>query len=116
MLPLFLPIIIKLKPKNNMSGHKNLKMEILELRKQGKSYREIEKRLNCVRSTIHYHCNKHNVTDNGKKRYAITNETKLAISNYCKLNTTSKAQKYFNVSKSTIFKFRNFQLEKDEQE
>lgn len=98
-----------------MSGHKNLKLKILELRTQGKSYREIEKQLNCVRSTIHYHCNKHNVTDNGKKRYAISDDIKQAISDFCKHNSTSKAQKYFNVSKSTIFKYRNFQLEKNEQ-
>lgn len=98
-----------------MSGHKNLKLQILELRRQGKSYREIENLLNCVRSTIHFHCKKHNVTDNGKKRYAISDDIKQSISNFCKLHGTSKAQKYFNVSKSTIFKYRNFQLEKDEQ-
>lgn len=98
-----------------MSGHKNLKLQILELRKQGKSYRDIEKQLNCVRSTIHFHCKKHNITDNGKKRYAISNDLKQNISNFCKYNSTSKAQKYFNVSKSTIFKYRNFQLVKDEQ-
>ena len=95
-----------------MVSHKD---DILRLNEEGKSYREIEKHLNCVRSTIHYHCNKHNVTDNGKKRYAISDDIKQAISDFCKHNSTSKAQKYFNVSKSTIFKYRNFQLEKNEQ-
>src|SRR5438046_7331808 len=33
-----------------------MKEKILELRKSGKSYREIEKILSCSRSTIAYHC------------------------------------------------------------
>jgi len=33
------------------------KLKILELRSQGKTYREIEKELGCSKSTIAYHCN-----------------------------------------------------------
>lgn len=99
-----------------MSGYRNLKMPILELRKQGKTYRQIESELKCGRSTIHYHCSKHNLNDTGKKRYAITDDIKLAISQFCKENNMNKAQKYFGVSKSTVFKYKNFQLKKDEQE
>ena len=98
-----------------MSGYRKLKLEILELRKQGKSYREIENILNCTRSTISFHCKRHNITDTGKKRYAITNEVKLAISEFCKQHKTSQAIKYFNLSKTTIFKYKNFELKPDEQ-
>lgn len=99
-----------------MSGYRNLKIPILELRKQGKTYRQIENLLKCSRTTIHYHCNKHNLNDTGKKRYAITDNIKLAISQFCKENSTLKAQKYFGVSKSTIFKYKNFQLNQNEKE
>jgi DNA invertase Pin-like site-specific DNA recombinase len=94
--------------------YRSLKMPILELRKNGKSYREIEKELQCSRSVIHYHCNNQNLNDTGKKRYAIADDLKLKISEFCKKNKKSDAQKYFNLSKATIFKYRNFEL-KDEQ-
>lgn len=97
-----------------MNGHRNLKTQILEQRRNGKSYREIEKMLNCGRSTIHYHCEKHNVTDTGKKRYALTNDAKLEIADYCKHNKLKDAQIHFNLSKSTIFKYRNFELKTNE--
>jgi transposase len=99
-----------------MPAPRNLKLQILELRQKGNSYREIEKMLKCSRRTINYHCEKHNLTDIGTKKYPISTEIKLSIFNYCQNNSTSKAQKHFNLSKSTIFKYRNFQLEKDEQE
>lgn len=98
-----------------MATHKNIKNEILELRRSGKTYREIESQLNCVRSTIHYHCKRHNITDVGKKKYAIDDKTKLAIAEFCKEHTIIEARKHFKVSKSTIFKYRNFQIKKDEQ-
>jgi transcriptional regulator len=98
-----------------MSAPKNLKLKILELRRQGKSYREIEDILDCTRSTISFHCKRHNVTDTGKKRHAISNDLKNAIHIFCKEHKTSEAIKYFNLSKSTIFKYKNFELKPDEQ-
>ena len=35
-----------------------MKEKIIELRLQGKSYKEIERELNCARSTIAFHCQK----------------------------------------------------------
>jgi len=106
---------LKIKTKNFiMSGYRKLKLEILELRKQGKSYREIESILNCNRSVINFHCTKHNLTDTGKKRYAVSDKTKVAISDFCKHKKIKEAQIYFNLSKSTILKYKNFEL-KDEQ-
>lgn len=97
-----------------MAENKGLKIPILELRSQGKSYREIENILKCARSTIHYHCNKQGLNDTGKKRYALNENTQMAISKFCKHNKTTVAQVHFNLSKSSIFKYKNFQLNKDE--
>lgn len=98
-----------------MSAPKNLKIKILELRRNGKSYRQIEDLLKCTRSTISFHCKKHNITDTGKKRYAISLEQKIAIADFCKNHKITQAIKYFNLSKSTIFKYKNFELKPDEQ-
>jgi DNA invertase Pin-like site-specific DNA recombinase len=98
-----------------MSANRGLKIPIIELRKQGKSYRQIESELKCGRSTIHYHCNNHNLNDTGKKRYPVSDDLKLAISKFCKENSTSKAQKHFGLSKSTVFNYKNFQLKKNVQ-
>lgn len=94
--------------------HKNLKMPILELRGQGKSYRQIENELKCSRTVIHHHCSRHNLTDTGKKRYPIQDDMKFKIADFCKNHSKKEAQKYFNLSKSTIFKYYNFEI-KDEQ-
>ena len=50
----------------------------------------------------------------GKKRYAVSDKTKVAISDFCKHKKIKEAQIYFNLSKSTILKNKNFEL-KDEQ-
>lgn len=51
------------------------KADILRLRAEGKSYREIEEELNCSRSTISYHCGNGNektrVMRNNKKRTCL---------------------------------------------
>ena len=44
-----------------------LKDEILKLRAEGKSYRQIEKILSCSRANIHYHC-----SDPTEKRRKVT--------------------------------------------
>jgi transposase len=91
-----------------MATKRKLRSEILELRNQDKSYREIEKILNCNRSTINYHCRLHNLTDNGKKRYPVSEETKLAVAQYCLEHTCEEASKHFGLAKSTVYKFKNY--------
>ena len=54
---------------------KSLKDQILELRVAGKSYREIEKLLNCSKSTISYYCD-----PNGKDK-TITRKRKMIKAN-----------------------------------
>jgi len=98
-----------------MSAPKNLKFQILELRQKNMSYRQIQSILNCTRSTVHYHCKNNNLTDMGKKRYPIDDNLKLTISNFCKENKVKKAIKTFNISQSTAYKYKNFQLRKNEQ-
>jgi 5-methylcytosine-specific restriction endonuclease McrA len=52
---------------------KTFKEKILELRQQGKSYRQIEKELGCSRATICYYCRpgqKDKVLENTRKRRA----------------------------------------------
>ena len=40
-----------------------MKDKILELRLQGKSYKEIERELGCARSTIAFHCQRHGLNN-----------------------------------------------------
>ena len=41
--------------KNNKHGDKGYRDKIIELRNQGKSYKEISEILNCSKATVHYH-------------------------------------------------------------
>jgi len=87
---------------------KNLKLPILDLRRDGKSYREIAKKLNCSKGTINYHCAKYGLLDTGKKRFPIPEELKKQIAVFCETHTCSQGEKIFSVSLSTIKKYRNF--------
>ena len=44
--------------RNNTSKEKGLKEKILSLKLKGHSFRQIEKKLKCSKSTISYHCSK----------------------------------------------------------
>lgn len=61
-------VAIKLEPcyTDSMAKHKE---NILRLRAEGKSYRQIEKELGCAKSTVAYHCSE-NEKDNARKRKA----------------------------------------------
>ena len=63
-------------PSKRKLNNTQRKEQILKLRSEGKSYRQIEKILGCSRSTISYHCGKNGtekkrVQKNTKKRSAI---------------------------------------------
>lgn len=92
-----------------MAKPKMLKQKVLNLRNKGKSYREIQKELECSRGTINYHCKANDMTDTGKKKHPIPTELKQQIAEYCKGNTSLKASEYFKLSLSTIKKYRNYQ-------
>jgi transposase len=92
-----------------MAIKRNLKNQILTLRNQGKSYREIQKELICSRGTINYHCRENELTDIGMKIPPVDTELKSQIADYCKDSTLADASKYFGLSLSTIKKYKKYQ-------
>jgi DNA-binding CsgD family transcriptional regulator len=92
-----------------MAIKRNLKPQILTLRNQGKSYREIQKELSCSKGTINYHCKENELTDIGMKVAPVNLEIKNSIANFCKENTLIEASKHFGLSLSTIKKYKKFQ-------
>ena len=61
--------------KERSLNNKRRKEDILKLRSEGKSYRQIEKELGCSKSLISYHCG----NGNEKKRVSKTNSTRKEI-------------------------------------
>ena len=92
-----------------MAIKRNLKNQILTLRNQGKSYREIQKLLSCSRGTINYHCKNTGMVDTGKKVYPIENDLKKSIADYCKNHSLVNTAKAFKLSLSTINNYKNYQ-------
>jgi hypothetical protein len=73
-----------------------MKNKILELRNQGKSYKEIKEELNCSKSTISYYCGE------GQKE-----KTRDRTKKYRKIQLNSKIEVFKN--KSNRDKLRDFQ-------
>lgn len=92
-----------------MAIKRNLKPQILTLRNQGKSYREIQKELNCSKGTINYHCKENELTDIGMKVAPVDSAIKSEIADYCKEHTLLEASNHFGLSLSTIKKYKKFQ-------
>jgi transposase len=91
-----------------MSAKRNLRQEVVTLRQEGKSFREIQKIINCSKGTIHYHCKVQGLSDTGKKRYPIDENLKISIAEYCKDHSLVEASKQFKVSISTINNYKNY--------
>ena len=106
---IFVPINFYIKNNNIMSLKRNLKSEIVQMRNEGKSYREIQKILNCSRGTINYHCRMTGMVDTGKKVYALDNDMKKSIAEYCKTHSLIATAKAFKLSLSTINNYKNYQ-------
>lgn len=82
-----------------------LKLNIIKLRNEGFTYKQIKKSLNCSLSTISWHCRKENLQDSNKfKRISIEEIDK--INNLYDLGLTVKdiAQK-LNRDKGHIYRF-----------
>lgn len=92
-----------------MAKPRGLKNQVLTLRAEGKSYRAIQKQLNCSKGTVNYHCKDNDMTDIGMKVHPISKEVKMQIAEYCQTNTSIKATKQFGLSLSTIKKYRKYQ-------
>jgi len=89
-----------------MARPRQIKNAILSLREEGKTYNEIAKELECAKSTINYHCKKHDLTDIGFKNNRIDSDTAEKIYEFCKENSIADAVKHFGVSKSSIKKYK----------
>jgi len=105
---IFVPINFYNKNNNIMSNKRNLKNDIVQLRNDGKSYREIQKILTCSRGTINYHCRNTGLVDTGKKVYALDNDMKKSIAEYCKSHSLVSTAKAFKLSLSTINNYKNY--------
>ena len=92
-----------------MARPRQLKNKVLTLRAEGKSYRAIQKELECSRGTINYHCKDNDMTDIGMKVHPLTKELKLQIAEFCETNTSVKGSEHFGLSLSTIKKYRKYQ-------
>ena len=92
-----------------MSLRRNLKNDIVQMRNEGMSYRKIQKILSCSRGTINYHCRNTGMVDIGKKVYALDNDMKKSIAEYCKNHSLVDTAKAFKLSISTINNYKNYQ-------
>ena len=82
-----------------------MKEKILELRNEGKSYREIQKILGCSKSTISYHCGngqKEKTRNRTKKRRENKIIEKLEKFKYRKLRYKKESVRKFNKRDNSI--------------
>jgi len=84
----------------------NSKDEVIKLRNEGKSYDEIKEELNISKSTISYHCKRYGLNNIGKSK-VINSELKKKIIEYCKNHTIKETSKEFDVSISTVKRYKN---------
>ena len=75
-----------------------MKEKIIELRLQGKSYKEIERELNCARSTIAFYCQKQGLNapvrnSNPKGAKAIKADKKIKYCENCGIEIRNKGNK-----------------------
>jgi DNA-binding CsgD family transcriptional regulator len=78
---------------------RSYKERILELRSNGKTYKEIKEELGCSISTISYHCG------DGKTRRLDEELIKDIRRYYDDGNSSIKTSEQFNISKSTVLKY-----------
>jgi len=82
-----------------------MKNEILKLRKEGKSYREIQKEIGCSKSTISYYCgNEQNIKTRNRARKRRENKliSKLERFKYRVPRTVREQIRKFNKRDNTI--------------
>jgi galactitol-specific phosphotransferase system IIB component len=85
---------------------KGFKSEILTLRKEGKTYKQIREELGCTKSVISYHCRKAGLSNIG--HYSdIPNKDEIENmqKEYDACGSSTKVAKSFNRSVSTVLKY-----------
>jgi len=85
--------------------HHEVKDKIIELRKSGASYRDIQTKLKCSKSTINFHCKNLGLLDIGLKPQTITNEIVDKINEATKTLTVNETFKKVGVARSTVIKY-----------
>lgn len=84
--------------------------KIIELRKNGKTYKEISKELNCALSTVSYHCKLNKI---GGHNDRLTNEQKKELQVlYDKIGNVKKVAKLKGYARETVRKYVNINLRK----
>ena len=77
--------------------------KILELRKNGKTYKEICNQLNCAMSTVSYHCKLHKLGGNSDR---LTDEQKQKLQTlYNEIGSVKKVSRISGNSVETILKY-----------
>jgi transcription elongation factor Elf1 len=84
---------------------KGLKEQILFLRKQDKTYKEIVRELNCSLSVVSYHCSRNGLDDIGLKLLCISDAVIDKIKKYYLTHTLKETASKFNVSRATVIKY-----------
>ena len=84
-----------------------MKEEIIKLRKEGKSYREIEKELKCSKANISYHCRKNGLNERIDGIASIVDDKEFIMKVQCFYNdnTAEETAKKFNISRTTVVKY-----------
>lgn len=82
-----------------------LKEEIITLRIKGKSFNEIERILDCSKSTISYHCNKMGI--GGKKFERMSVERQFDVNEFYKTHTLKETAEHFNISMTSVVRYTN---------
>tara|TARA_R110000851_G_scaffold311512_1_gene471691 strand:- start:69 stop:542 length:474 start_codon:yes stop_codon:yes gene_type:complete len=86
-------------------ARRDIKEDILNLRNDGNSYKEIARLLNCSKGTISYHCQNEKLTDIGLgNNYKISDEIINEISEFTKKNPIKEAMAKFGLGRTFIIK------------
>ena len=91
-----------------MPKKRGIGQDIISLRKAGRTYSQIAKELSCSKNTVNYHCKKVNLEDIGFKNVKISKKIAEEILDFFKdsTNTIKKASEHFDLSFSTIKKYK----------
>ena len=77
--------------------------KIIELRENGKTYKEITQEINCAFSTVSYHCKLHKLGGNCDR---LTNKDKINLQNlYDELGSVKKVAKKTGNAVQTVLKY-----------
>jgi hypothetical protein len=88
-----------------MNTEESLKDKIIKLRLSGKTYLEICNELNCVKSTVSYHCKNANLDNSNSIKSPTNEEIDKMQKYYDDCNSSIKTSKKFGWSKFTVLKY-----------